>query len=349
MPDSKLKEGLSVYRSSLIRLLYCILGALATQLIFSPKSFENSRSFLIIYFLNLGIWVSQWFGAFWIVKKIRQRFSWEENPPRTALIIILSCLAYSAVALMIFLVPVLLYSGVPVEVVLKDVIPQYLLFAVVISLIIGLVYQALNFFWAWQAAQYEAEKLRSEMLSYRYEALRQQLNPHFLFNTFANLTYLIDEDSDSAKQYVEKLSTMFRYILSLEDKQMVTLEEEVRFAKEYAFLMENRAQGALRYVFEDIDFCEEEFLVPMSLQLLLENAEKHNQKSTSRPLVVRISKEMDHICVENEIVFKKSNRDSSHIGLQNLRDQYAYLSDRTIQVSNADDRFVVRLPILHHS
>jgi LytS/YehU family sensor histidine kinase len=191
----------------------------------------------------------------------------------------------------------------------------------------------------------ENERLISENIRNRYEALKNQIDPHFLFNSLNTLNGLIAFDNNRAREYVEKLSSVFRY--TIQNKETTTLRDEMDFTDSYAYLIKIRYGENFRI---DTAISEKYLsyqIMPISVQLLIENAIKHNVISAKYPLTVRIfTTETDTIVVENNIRAKKSAPVSSGIGLANLCERYKLLFQKEVVISNADNVFRVEIPLI---
>lgn len=216
---------------------------------------------------------------------------------------------------------------------------------VIISISISAFFTVRGFLYSWRDSEVRAAKLRTQMEKYRYESLRSQLNPHFLFNSFNVLGDLIYEDQDLAARFLQRLSKLYRYVLESREQEMVPLEKELEFVKAFSYLLEIRFENKLEVHFE-VEIQENEWLVPMSLQLLVENAVKHNEVSSLHPLKVEVGRENEWIYVRNVLRKRDVGDDSKGTGLKNLREQYQMYSNRPIQISQENGQFEVRLPIL---
>lgn len=218
----------------------------------------------------------------------------------------------------------------------------------VVLIISGSIASALHvieFFKHWKESQIEAEKLRAEMLTYQYDALRNQINPHFLFNSFSVLSELVYEDQDLAVKFIRQLSDIYRYVLVSMDLELVPLKDEIDFIKKFSFLLQTRFEDNLEIDIK-VEADRDDLIVPMSLQLLLENAVKHNEISNEFPLKVEIHRNADLIQVKNGLKKKSNPESSTKTGLQNIIKRYKYLSEEKVRVEETKDSFVVKVPIL---
>ncbi|MBE6176166.1 MAG: hypothetical protein E7146_04115 [Rikenellaceae bacterium] len=187
-------------------------------------------------------------------------------------------------------------------------------------------------------------KHRSE---YQYERLKQQINPHFLFNSLSILDYLVQEhETERASSFIHKLADMYRYMLKNDQNPLVKISEELDFTHKYLDLLKERFTEGM--VFE-IDLPEEyleRYIVPCALQLLVENATKHNIVSSDMPLAITITVDDGHIVVRNNLQLRTHGQPSTHLGLENIRRQYLDLTKRDISVEKTENEFIVKLPIV---
>ncbi len=192
----------------------------------------------------------------------------------------------------------------------------------------------------------EQEAIQKELAAAKLESLKNQVNPHFLFNSFSVLSSLVEDDSKKAIKFISKLSDMYRYILENDEKGVVTLQEELEFLDSYIFLLQMRHQSAIK-VDKDISLDNLDLMVPpMSIQILVENAVKHNSFSIDDPLHISIKNEGNKaIVVENEKRKKESLSASTKIGLKNLSNRLILSAGRALEITDNEESFKVRLPL----
>ena len=181
-------------------------------------------------------------------------------------------------------------------------------------------------------------------MHFQYMILKNQLNPHFLFNSLNTLTSLVSFDSSKAKDFIIKLSNVYRHVLEQHNKELVTLEEEVSFLKDYIFLLKTRFDSNLQITVRVKNEHLTKKIAPMALQILVENAVKHNSISEGKPLKIDIFSNVDSITVHNIVQYKKSEV-SWGIGLKNIRTQYLQF-DQEIRIVSTPNNFKVILPLL---
>lgn len=191
------------------------------------------------------------------------------------------------------------------------------------------------------------ERRERERVLLEFDNLKSQVNPHFLFNSFNSLISVIEDDQEKAVEYVEKLSQFFRNILTYRDKELITLEEELKVAQDYFYINQQRYGDLLKL---EIDIDEENFdglIPPLTLQILIENAIKHNVISRSSPLKVSIRSVGEQVSVSNRIALKRTKSDSTGTGLHNIRNRYRFLSPRAVEVQNGPEYFIVLVPLIN--
>lgn len=197
----------------------------------------------------------------------------------------------------------------------------------------------------WRNAAVNVEKLRTEKYKGQVRLLRDQLNPHFLFNSFNVLIDVIYHDQDEAATYVRELSKFYRHILEVQDEDLVSIEDEMTFTRRYVDLQKRRFEEALIFE-ENLKALPNEEIPPLVLQLLAENAIKHNEASLINPLCIKVFREGEFIVVENNLNRKHQVEEGTGIGLENIRKRYQILTNREVVIEESDNAFRVMLPKL---
>ena len=217
-------------------------------------------------------------------------------------------------------------------------------FGALFVLIFNSIHFIRSFIAKWKMSLLENEKLKREKLMSDYTALQNQLNPHFLFNNLSVLISEIRYDRDRAEEFARKMADIYRYVLQSKDKTLVPVKEELRFIENYVFLHNIRLGMAVRLEVDLSDSIKEEMIPPLTLQLLVENALKHNRASEKEPLYIRISSENGTLVVSNNLQLKKTTF-STGTGLANLNERYKLLFGKEVTVEKAEDEFRVLLPM----
>lgn len=197
-----------------------------------------------------------------------------------------------------------------------------------------------------RASEIEKLRLKEENKNAQLLALKDQLSPHFFFNTLSSLSNVVrDEHKEHALEFIQEMSNTYRYTLSNREIDLVSLQEEVAFVKSYLFLMKRRLGDKLRCEFEIEEYALQSKVPTMSIQVLLENAVSHNIITNSSPLTIKIFTEKGYVCVENNLK-RKEDSESFGIGLENLTNRYRLLAEKEIYIEITDGLFKVKLPLL---
>ncbi len=217
----------------------------------------------------------------------------------------------------------------------------------IISLLYNSIYTGSHFFRKWRLSIVNAEELKRETLVSQYGALKNQVNPHFLFNSLNTLIGLIDEDPELAKDYGRHFAKIYRYILEKGQEEVVPLKDELEIIRIQKELLYSRFGKGLRIEINPEQGLLQKLIPPLTLQMLLENAIKHNMISSSSPLVIEIlSIEYKTLLVKNNIQKKNVEDDSTQLGIKNIIKRYEFLTDRNVKVEDDGNYFKVELPLL---
>jgi LytS/YehU family sensor histidine kinase len=192
----------------------------------------------------------------------------------------------------------------------------------------------------------KSQLLEKEKAQVMYENLKQQLNPHFLFNSLTSLSSLIRMNPDMAGNFLESLSKTYRYILKSRDSELVPLVNEIRFAETYVRLQQTRFEKGMQVNFNISEELYHRKIAPVTLQNMIENAIKHNIIDEESPLVINIYTQDDYIIVRNNLQKKNFVETSNRQGLSNLLSLYHYLSDKKVSIEEDKDFFMVKIPLL---
>lgn len=210
------------------------------------------------------------------------------------------------------------------------------------------VYESIYFMHQLRHSVEEAEHLKRESISAELSALKTQVNPHFLFNNLNTLASLIPEDPEKAVDFVQQLSKVYRHILEVKDEASIPLRDELEVMRAYAFLLQTRFGNNLSVSIDVPGEKLDKKVVPLSLQILMENAIKHNVVSSTRPLKIDVSAENGRLVVSNNLQKKSQLSESTGIGLENIRNRYKLLGNRQVDVQESDGNFTVSIPLLEN-
>jgi hypothetical protein len=224
--------------------------------------------------------------------------------------------------------------------------PLYYLYALLITVVISVIFHAVYFYKHWQESKVKEQKIIAGTASAKFDALKNQLDPHFLFNSLNVLTSLIEEDPRQAQKFTTSLSKVYRYVLEQKNKDLVTVDEELEFARTYVQLLKMRFEDSIVFEIPESGSNPEARIVPLSLQLLLENAVKHNMVTASRPLHIKVKETDGMLVVNNNLQEREVVRKGSGVGLLNIQQRYSILTNRQVIINKSATGFEVQLPIL---
>ena len=217
------------------------------------------------------------------------------------------------------------------------------------AIMISAIGHARGFMAAWKNStkkEVVEQKLIAKSANAQFESLKNQLDPHFLFNSLNVLDSLIEENPFQAQRFTNSMSKIYRYVLEQKDKELVSVEEEIDFAKTYCELLKTRFEDAVTFDFNISEEDKKGFVVPLSLQLLLENSIKHNFATSSKPLNIKIFTEKGNLIIENNLQTRELPNTSTGVGLANIVSRYNLLTERNVFVEKSEAFFRVKLPIL---
>ena len=217
------------------------------------------------------------------------------------------------------------------------------------AIMISAIGHARGFMAAWKNStkkEVVEQKLIAKSANAQFESLKNQLDPHFLFNSLNVLDSLIEENPVQAQRFTNSMSKIYRYVLEQKDKEMVSVEEEIDFAKTFCELLKTRFEDAVTFDFNISEEDKKGFVVPLSLQLLLENSIKHNFATSSKPLNIKIFTEKGNLIIENNLQTRELPNTSTGVGLANIVSRYNLLTERNVFVEKSEAFFRVKLPIL---
>jgi hypothetical protein len=220
--------------------------------------------------------------------------------------------------------------------------------AIFCSLTVVAIYESIYFMNELRKSVEEKEMLKRESLNAQLNALKTQVNPHFLFNNLNTLSSVIPENPGLAVDFVQQLSKVYRHILEVQDVQSIPLKEELDVMRAYAFLLQTRFGGNLDIKINVPDEKLQKKIVPLSLQILMENAIKHNIVSSEKPLKIEVFAENGRLVVSNNLQKKNQLNESTGIGLDNIRNRYKLLSERQVEVTENGSNFTVSIPLIEN-
>lgn len=270
-------------------------------------------------------------------KKLIQRLSYEILLTNFNAVIIISIFA------LIFSLTFNHFGNQKLSIVLfNNIIVAIIINTFAISILEGYFY-----FKQWKTSLIQTEQLKRENIQSQFEALKNQIDPHFLFNSMNTVYSLIDTHPDKAKEFITKFSKTYRHVLDVKEKVVVSLKDEIEFLNSYIFLHKIRHEENLEI---SINIDAEKlncYIPPLSLQMLVENAIKHNIISEKKPLRIKIFNTGNSLIVKNNLQSKDTINESTKIGLNNLTERYKFISEKTPKFYIKDNEYVAEIPLLN--
>ncbi len=276
-----------------------------------------------------------------------KRYSWETQAQKRLWFgaigsVVVTVMAFGLVR---WFVEVIIY-GMTFENFVANERVYYYVIALTITLVVSLFIHAFYFYKALQDSKIKEQKIIAGTASAKFDALKNQLDPHFLFNSLNVLTSLIEEDPQQAQRFTTALSKVYRYVLEQKNKDLVPVNEELDFARTYIKLLTMRFEDSIEFDIPETCSIQDARIVPLSLQLLLENAVKHNVITSEKPLRIRVFEEDGCLVVTNNLQEKQVVKRSSGVGLRNIQQRYSILSNRKVNINKTASEFSVKLPML---
>lgn len=333
-----------------LKLLFWISFVLALLFFVLDNEEKNLNTFLISFLVSVLYTFGYSVCNFWLNHTLDQYYPWRTQTKERAIAAVVG-----TVVLNVLLTYVLNY----INFVIIQKVPADEFFSraygfinwifINIALLISAFLHDRGFMMSMkQSAKSEVieQKLIAKSAHAQFESLKNQLDPHFLFNSLNVLSSLIDENPIQAQSFTVSMSKIYRYVLEQKDKDLVSVEEEIDFAKTFVGLLETRFEDAVQFDFRIPKEVESNYIVPLSLQLLLENSIKHNFATSQNPLRIQVYVDGDYLVVENNAQLREVENDRQGIGLANIVQRYALMCDQNVFIEKSPTFFRVKLPIL---
>ncbi len=330
------------------RFIYMVLVGIAISFLLhallpvSVKNYNRTFDFLISIFITILIWE----GNLRIDHLLNQKFPWDQKPGKRLLVHLPISLVYSVMGIVI---PMSLHAKY-VCVLPEDKKGELMSVSVVIGVLVTFVLLAMEistqFFRKWKGSLVEVEKYKAESAQAQLQSLKDQINPHFLFNNLSVLSSLVYKDQDKAVDFINQLSKVYRYLLDNRTSELVTLETEFQFINSYTYLNQIRYDKNIVFDIQIPADRMNALIPPMSLQLLVENAIKHNEVSSAQPLTISIMVIGEMLVIQNNLQPRSNKEPGSNTGLQNIQTRYKFFTDIPVEIVQSDKTFTVRIPLL---
>lgn len=327
-------------------LLICAaIGGFFSALYMKFHIWDNINSFLISSLYGMliggGIWKgNQLLGYFMAIK-----YGWRDQPTKTFVWDIITSVVFSFIWINLCDYIFFKYAlGLKGNWLVNQMITTGVI-TFLVTLIITSFFYSKAFFKAWKETLIREAKYKAESERFHHQMLKNQVNPHFLFNSLNTLTSLVEHNPTEAVKFIKKLSDVYRYVLEQRNNEMVTLQEELDLVNSYIFMQQHR-YGENFAVTINIEH-PSWMIPPMSLQMLLENAIKHNTITEENPLSITIEEKGGYLVVSNSLKPRRSVGDETGIGLSNIKSRYEFLSSKPVLYGPENGlHFVVRIPLI---
>ena len=306
----------------------------------------QDRSRLYDFLISIFITVVVWEGNLRIDTVMNERYPWMVKPRKRLLIHLPVSFTYSVFAIFLPMLffdtyicssPIINHGALMSSSIVVGILITFILLSIEISS---------QFFSHWKNSLVEVEKYKAESTLAQLQNLKSQVNPHFLFNNMSILSSLVYKDQDKAVDFINQLSKVYRYLLDNRSDELVTVESELAFIKSYTYLLQIRFDASIVFDIHVANDKSSLLIPPMSLQMLIENAIKHNEVSSENPLTISIFAEEDTLVVSNNLKLRSNPESSSKSGLENISGRYHFYTRRVVEVIQSENSFVVKLPLL---
>lgn len=342
--DLNIKQSIhkSLYLFMKLSLVFIILNFIIYYKNFDLYNFVLSSLISIFYCFFLG------FGNSILALILDFKFDWiEETSKRLFYTILLSILYISIVCIGIDLLTIYFLDDANFHkiITIKHIAKNSIIIA--ISIALSAFFHAMGFMQEWKISIQEKEELKKQNIVSQYEALKNQIDPHFFFNSLNTLSALIDEDKILSQKYIKNLSNIYRYVLDNNEDEISTVEDEIEFCKKYIFLQEIRFENCIKLKIDvDNTFINNKFILSLSLQIIIENIFKHNIISEEGPITIRISNTDKHLEISNNIFLKDKAIHSNKLGLNNIKSRYKFFTNENIIITEDKNIFSIKIPLL---
>ena len=344
--NMKINQSL-LLKISLLIIFLVALGNIVVLFIFNlPLSEFTFQIFITNSIRSILIGGSLGIGITQIIVWLDRNHPWLRNPVKRLVLQLAATIGFSLLVIVIA-TAIMIYSE-------RDRIPSEMFYesfmfmiktALIFLILSMLLTSSIEFFRNWKKSVIMQEELKREQLILQYETLKSQVNPHFLFNSLNSVTSLIKTDPDKAIVFIKKLSEVFRYVLEQKDNEITTVDAELDFIESYIYMQKIRFGENLIVNIDVRDM--NRYIIPLSLQMLIENAIKHNVISKEFPLTISIlSKNEDYIEISNNLR-KKPAVNTGNIGLENIKSRYRFFTSNPVIVREDEMNFVVEIPVIN--
>jgi hypothetical protein len=341
-----MSKALKIVVEQLIAMVLCAAIGIGTSILFS----RDIQWAYLVDFALYGVLIGYplWIGNALVGMGVRKLVPWNHRPVLTLWACLITGLVYSILAIIgiNYLFYSFKYQG---DLTLQKLFQEgfyTMLSELVIAFIITLIMYLKVFFNEWRQGLIENEQVKQLALKHQFEALKSQVNPHFLFNSLNVLTSLVETNQQQAVKFIKQLADVYRYVLESRDKDLVSFEEELKFTNSFVFLQRMRFDEGFSV---EIAMLDTKFLVvPLAMQLVLENAIKHNIISASQPLHIRVFEEGEYFVVQNNLQPKPALHGVGY-GLSSITQRYLHFTKLPVSIQKDNLSFTVKIPKIRNT
>ncbi len=299
----------------------------------------------IVYGIIIGLSIAT--GSGFISKRMLSKGEWMHKPMKQYILVILAIAVYIIIDVTIInIIWFKITQGLAFSELIKYSFYLRIIFIeFLVGFIIYLIILSARFAKNINQFYLDTEKTKNEISKYKYNTLKSQINPHFLFNSLNVLSSLIYIDTEKSDTFISKLANIYRYVLDVQDKEIIPINDEIVFANDFMYLQTIRFSDNLKFSvnIENSIF----YIIPLAIQILLENAIKHNKIDKDNILNIEITNNSDYLIITNNINPINTEVESHNIGLNNIVSRYKYLSNKEVKIINNSEKFEVYLPLLN--
>ncbi|MCC6369565.1 MAG: histidine kinase [Bacteroidia bacterium] len=333
---------------SKIRFVYMVIAGFIISFILDSitAKINVDRNRFFDFFTSIVITILVWEGNLIIDRITSRYFPWEEKAGKRILVQLPLSMAFGSITIYLSMLGFNKYvCTFPVEA--RD---RFMLTAIILGMLISVIILSVEvgtqFFNNWKNSLVEVEKYKTQSTQAQLQNLKEQVNPHFLFNNLSVLSSLVYKDQDKAVDFINQLSKVYRYLLESRNSELIPLEEELKFIESYTYLLQIRFDTSLKFEIDIPANMRHLLLPPMALQILIENAIKHNEVSSEMPLTISVLASHTELEVKNNLQLRSNKEESSKTGLNNIRERYKFYTDKKVEVFQDSKLFSVKIPLL---
>jgi sensor histidine kinase YesM len=324
------------------------VGILISLLLkYITKVNQPAHNIFYDFIASILITILVWEGNLRIDHWMNKNFPWVIKPGKRILVHLPVSMFFSASVIYLSMLSYNTYVCNLPAITRDAFMKTSVIIGIMVSIILLSIEIGMQFFKNWRTSLVEVEKYKTESVQAQLQNLKNQINPHFLFNNLSVLSSLVYKDQDKAVDFINQLSKVYRYLLDNRNIELISLENELTFVKSYNYLLQIRFDKNILFnVHVDGEYLNK-LIPPMALQMLIENAVKHNEISNEQALNINISVINHYLAISNNLQLRSNQELSSKTGLQNIKDRYKHFTDKEIEIIETNHSFTVKIPLLN--